>query len=286
MQKKIVYAGYFIIVTVFFLYYLFPGDAVTSYLNYKINSMSSDISMSIKKLKPDFPPGIKLSATNLLYRNQPIAGADFLKIKPSYLSLFSSNKTFFVNGDMYSGKLDSVIRLADFRSSPDFEAEASFANIQLSQIPIIEQFQSYRVAGIAGGELAFDNKEVKPGKGNAEIIVTDITVDFTPALFGLERVSFNSINADVDINGQRMELKRLNIDSRDVSGTATGSVVLRTPLNKSTINIRGELKPHPAFIKQMGSIFPVEMLSRKQSKTGGIPFRITGSLEQPNFALR
>lgn len=286
MQKKIAYAGYFIIITVVFLYYLFPGDAVTAYINYKINNMSPDVRISISGLQPDFPPGVKLLGPDLLYRNQPVAGADLIRIKPAYLSLFSGNKTFFVNGDIYTGNLDSVIRLADFSANPAFDAEATFANIQISQIPILEQFQSYQIAGIASGQLLFDNKEVKAGKGNAQILVTDATVEFTPALFGLEQLTFKSINTDFEISGQRVVVKKFDVDSRDVSASASGSIILRTPVNKSTINIRGEFKPHPAFIKQLGNLFPVEMLSRRQTASGGLPFRITGSLEQPNFALR
>ena len=286
MQKKIAYSGYFIIITLVFLYFLFPGDAVTSYINYKINNMSPDVRISISGLQPDFPPGIKLLGPDVIYRNQPLAGADWLRIKPAYLSLFSDNKTFFVKGDVYTGNLDSVIRLADFSANPAFDAEATFANIQISQIPIVEQFQNYQITGIAGGKMLFDNKEVKAGKGNAQIIVTDAVVEFTPALFGLEQLTFTSINTDFEINGQRVVVKKFDVDSRDVSASASGSIILRTPVNKSTINIRGEFKPHPAFIKQLGNLFPVEMLKRRQNASGVLPFRITGSVEQPNFALR
>ncbi|MEZ4550720.1 MAG: hypothetical protein R2874_09660 [Desulfobacterales bacterium] len=80
--------------------------------------------------------------------------------------------------------------------------------------------------------------------------------------------------------------KNINIDGRDILATATGSVILRQPVTASTINITGEIKPHPAFIKKLGNLFPTEMFSRNQTKTGGLPFRITGSLERPNFALR
>ena len=142
MKKKIVYTGYIIIVTVFFLYYLFPGEAVTSYINYRINSMSPDVKLSIGELKPSFPPGMNLFVTDLLHQNQTIIGAEFLEVKPSYFSLLSKDKTFFINGDMYEGTLDSSIRVANIGANPEFDLDASFGKIQISQIPAIKKFEA------------------------------------------------------------------------------------------------------------------------------------------------
>ncbi len=286
MKQKIVYTGYIIIAAVFFLYYLFPGDAVTSYINYQINSTSPDMKLIIKDLKPSFPPGIKLFATDLLHQNQTIIGADFLEVKPSYFSLFSKDKAFSINGDIYDGSIDSSVRIANITADPEFDIEALFGGIQISQIPAIKGLEAYQISGIADGNLVYGNKEVKAGKGNAVITLNDSMVQFTPSLFGIEQLEFKSINADFEIINQRVTLKKIDVASREVSGSASGSIVLRNPINKSTINIRGEIKPHPTLIKQLGNVFPVEMISGQKSKTGGIPFRISGSLDQPNFSLR
>ena len=286
MKKRIVYSGYIIIVTVFFLYYLFPGDAVTAYINYQINSMSPEIQLSIKELKPAFPPGMKLIAPDLLRQNQPVIGADFLDIRPSYLSLFKNDKTVFINGDIYEGVLDSSISVANISSNPEYDLDLTFDGVQISKIPIVQEYESYQISGLAEGNLVYSNKEVKTGKGSAGIIVTQSAVKFTPALFGLEQLDFKTINADFEILNQRVTLKKLDVDSRDVSANATGSIILRNPIDKSTINIQGEIKLHPSFLKQLGSVFPIELLPKQRSKTGGIPFRITGSIERPNFAFR
>lgn len=286
MKKRFVYSGYIFIVTVFFLYYLFPGDAVTAYINYQINNMSSEVQLSIKELKPAFPPGMKLIAPDLMRMNQPIAGAEFLDIRPSYLSLFKNDKMFFINGDIYDGMLDSSISIANISANPEYDFDLTFDGIQISKIPIVKEYEAYQITGLAEGNLVYSNKEVKAGKGNAGIIITKSAVKFTPALFGLEQLEFKTINADFEILNQRVTLKKLEIDSRDVSANATGSIILRNPIDKSTINIRGDIKLHPSFLKQLGSVFPVELIPKQKSKTGGIPFRITGSIERPNFAFR
>jgi type II secretion system protein N len=286
MKKRIVYPGYIIIVTVFFLYYLFPGDAVTAYINYQINNMSPDVQLSIREIKPVFPPGMKLIAPNLIRQNQSVIGAEFLDIRPSYLSLFKNAKTFFIHGDIYEGILNSSIRIANISANPEYDFDLTFDGIQISKIPIMEEYEDYQISGLAEGNFVYNNKEDKAGKGSANIIVTGSTVKFTPALFGLEQLDFKMINADFVILNQRVTLKKLDLDSRDVSANATGSFILRNPIDKSTINIQGEIKLHPSFLKQLGSVFPVELIPKQRSKTGGIPFRITGSIERPNFAFK
>jgi type II secretion system protein N len=286
MKKRIVYSGYIIIVAVFFLYYLFPGDAATSYINYHINGLSPDIQLSIKELKPGFPLGMKLIAPDLLHQNQLIIGATLIEISPSYISLFKKDKILFIKGDIYEGNLDSNISFSKISANPEFDFEAMFGGIQISMIPSIKEFEAYQISGIAEGNFAYSNKEAKGGKGNGNIIFTESSVRFTPALFGIDQLAFKTINADFDIINQRVTLKKLNVDSRELSGNASGSIILRNPINKSTINIRGEVKPHPTLIKQLGNIIPVEMISNQKSKTGGIPFRITGSIERPNFSFK
>jgi type II secretion system protein N len=286
MKKRIVYPGYIIIVTVFFLYYLFPGDAVTAYINYQINNMSPDVQLSIKDLKPSFPPGMKLVSPNLLNRNQPLIGAEFLDIRPSYLSLFKKDKTFFINGDIYDGMLDSSVSIANISADPEYDFDLTFDRIQISKIPIMKEYEAYQISGLIAGNLLYSNKEVKAGKGSAGFIITESAVKFTPALFGLDQLDFKTINADFDILNQRVTLKKLDVDSRDVSANATGSIILRNPIDKSTMSIQGEIKLHPSFLKQLGSVFPLELIPKQRSKTGGIPFRITGSIERPNFAFK
>jgi len=286
MKKKIAYSAYIIAITLFFLYTLFPGDAVTAYINHQVNKMYPGMTLSIQDLKPGFPADLKLSAVNISHHNQPLVGADRVAVRLALPSMFSVQKTIIIAGDFYGGHLDSTLRIAEIRMSPKFDIEGLLSGVQIGGIPAIQRFENYQISGTLGGNMIFSNTEPAGGKGSATLTVKDSAVGFTPALFGLERLTFETIDADLELINQRLMIKRLEVESRDVSGTATGSVMLQNPVEKSTINIQGGIKPHPSFIKQLGSIFPVEFMAKNKSKTGGIPFRITGSLEQPNFSLK
>ena len=79
---------------------------------------------------------------------------------------------------------------------------------------------------------------------------------------------------------RNITLNQFEINGRQLAGDASGSIKIAHPINKSRINISGNIKPHPTLIKEIGSLFV------KKMKNGGIPFRISGTLESPDFAIK
>jgi len=286
MKKRLAYTGYIIGVTVLCLYFLFPGDAVTSYINYKINKISPDVKWTFQGLKPGFPPGFSLDSLEVFRRDKQLVGMDHVKVTPSLFSLLTNDKTMRVFGDTCDGTVDAKIIISEMAATPKINVNAAFDGVQISQIPTLKELKVCQVSGIAGGTVTFSNKEAGSGTGNAQIKITESSIRFTPALFGIGQVAFKIVDADIVLADQQMTLKRLDIDSPEVSGTATGSLTLTNPIEKSVINITGEVTPHPGIIKQLGDQFPVELIAGMKTKTGGIPFRISGSVEQPNFSLK
>ena len=61
MKKWIALTGYIIVVTFIFLYYLFPTEAVTAYINYRLSDFfAGSFILTVAQMRPSFPPGLKL----------------------------------------------------------------------------------------------------------------------------------------------------------------------------------------------------------------------------------
>ncbi|MDA8405103.1 MAG: type II secretion system protein GspN [Desulfobacteraceae bacterium] len=286
MKKRLAYAGYIIGVTVLCLYFLFPSDAVTSYINYKINSISPDVKWTLHGVKPAFPPGLSSDLLEVSLGGKKIIGAEKVKVAPSLISLLTIDKDLRITGDTCDGTVDAKLIVSGAAHAPKIDINAVIDGIQISSIPSLKELKLCQVSGAASGTVVFSNREAAAGKGNARVKITDSQIRFTPALFGITQVTFKAVTAEFALVGEQVTLKRLDIDSREVSGTATGSMTLMKPIGKSLINITGEATPHPGILKQLGNQFPVELISGMKTKTGGIPFRISGSVEQPNFSLK
>ena len=279
MKKWLSYILYIVCVTIFFLYYLFPGEAFTAYINHHINGLLPGYKISSDQAMPSFPPGLKLKSPAIYKQNKPIIGADQFKIRPAYLSLLSGNKTFFIDGAAYDGHMEGRADIA-FNSKPKINLNLAFSGIQISQIQSLREFVAYEITGAARGKIFYNNGEANNDKGNAEITISDSSIKFTPSFFGIDKLSFTAIDAQFEMINRKITLKHFEINGRQLSGNAKGSINLAHSINKSRISISGTLKPHPELIKEIGSIFS------KKMKNGGVPFRISGTLERPDFSLK
>ena len=90
-KTRISWAIYIICAALFFFYYLFPSDAIKEYLADQIRQAQPYLTVKISRLKPAFPPGLKLYNVSVYHLDQTIAGLDNLKISPDILSLKGSS---------------------------------------------------------------------------------------------------------------------------------------------------------------------------------------------------
>jgi len=71
-KKSLLYTVYIIGITGFFLYYLFPSDALKSYLAYRLSQANPDITVTIDRISPVIPPGINLHDVGIVHQDMAI----------------------------------------------------------------------------------------------------------------------------------------------------------------------------------------------------------------------
>ena len=98
---------YIIVVGVFFIYYLFPSDAVKKYIAFNLNRANPELNITIDNIKPVFPPGLRLYNVSLYRLSNLLLEAKQIKITPGLLSLFRPKTTFFFKAEAYEGLLES-----------------------------------------------------------------------------------------------------------------------------------------------------------------------------------
>lgn len=281
MKKKLALTGYIIGVTLLCLYVLFPKEAVTTYLNYRISALSPDFQWTLSGVKPAFPPGIFMDSLSVSHKETKLIQVDKVKLTLSPLSLFTSKKKFEVMGNLCDGVV-KVEAVSSSLASPFIaSANAVLEGVQLAKLPALSGVKEWRFSGTLKGKAEY----AAGGQGSAEIRIADSEIRFTPPLYGVGQVSFKSVDADLGLSGQQAVLKKLTVEGRDVSGRAEGRMTLGKPLSASPIQLTGDINPHPGMMKQLGNQFPLELVSNMKTKTGGIPFRISGTVERPNFSF-
>lgn len=285
MKKWVAYTIYIIFVSIFFLYFLFPDKVLTSYVNEKLLNSIPGYKVSVNQIRPSFPFSLCLKSVGLFQEDKEIITADKLNIRPRFLTLFSQTKAFVVNGIIFGGKLKGSADLTVNEPQPFVNINLLLNNIEIGKIPSLKRIIPHSITGVANGNIIFSTKQPY-GNGKADITISPCQVDLKPALFGVDQLKMDTVATSIEMENRQVKINSFEVKGRDVAGKATGSVMLRTPIANSAISISGQITPTPALIKKLGNILPAGIFGEKNASNNGIPFRISGTFENPGFSLK
>ena len=285
MKKWFFYITYVLIILAAFLYLLFPSEEIKSYLIQQAGQIAPETSVDIGKIKPRFPPGLKFSDMEIALRNKSVIDAREINIIPRYLSLFSDNKIFAVKGVVYQGPFYGEASVANV-SKPEYGADITFDAVEVNEISALSDLTPHQMYGNAEGHVKYNSKNGLYGNGEAEVVINDCRVELNPPLFGFKDLALGRVNAVIELQNREVSIKEITVNGKQVSGSATGAIGLRRPLPLSTVQLNGQIKPHPSLIKELSRVVPAQLLARRDYAENGIPFRISGTIERPNFSLK
>jgi type II secretion system protein N len=287
MKKILLYFIYITCVAAFFVYYLFPSDTVKEYIAFKLKEAKPDISLTISRVKPVFPPGLKFYAANLLHRNNPVIEAEQIKAVPGWLSLFQAEKIVFFNSDACEGTIKGkavITKPAKESAGSGIAADAELSGLRIQKISAVKNFSAHKISGILNGNISVgESGEVI----NATLAVSDCNIGLAKPILTIENLTFKNIDAVLSIEKKKMlQIKECTFKGTQMNGSLSGTVEMKTPSGKSILHLSGNIMPHPSLIAGIGEA-AVAMFSPKKGaeESGGIPFTIGGTLEKPEIPL-
>jgi len=284
-RKYIFYILYGIVVTIIFLYLLFPSEKVKEYLIYSLGMMDSDLSMAIDRISPVFPPGIKLDTVDLKRSGQSILDVKRITIKPTLLSLFSKNQAADFNGDVYGGTFAGIVRVSGNNTTDQFEVNADFSNIQIDQILLLENVLGRKISGRLEGKMIYKGKGFS-GAANGNIKLTDSEIKLTTPILSLDSITFDTVEADLMFQKRILQVKNCKVTGKQITGNFSGTIRISNTFNDSSLNLTGTFKPQPALISVLTqnvstAYFPKSLLSEK-----GVTIRLRGTVADPGYTIR
>lgn len=271
---------YIIVVGVFFIYYLFPSDAVKKYITSNLNRANPELNITIDNIKPVFPPGLRLYNVTLYRLSNLLLEAKQIKITPGLLSLFRPKTTFFFKAEAYEGILEGR---ADIMANK-LMINADLSGVRTKDMSVVQNLANRKISGMLSGKVTYSGNREFAGTVNAKLTLLNCEVELLTPVFNLESFSFESIAADVTINNRKIQINECIIKGNQADGGISGSVNLKNPLGKSFLNLTGTIKPHHLLIENLQKSFPVKSLLK--TGKGGLPIRLYGTIDQPDFSLR
>jgi type II secretion system protein N len=285
----IFYALYILGVTGIFAYILFPSDTVGQYLARQVQQQRPDLTLEMDRVRPDFPPGLRIEAPRIFKRglNQPVLSATSLRVHPRIRTLLSDAPSFAFKGNVYGGELTGTATVNTEGGGRTLtQLVASLSALKVETVEILQQkLPRGRVEGTVNAALTYRRDEDGAETAEGGLNASDIRVEVTTPIIDVGTLTFQRITARMTMDGdRRIRIEECQLAGAQMNGELTGEITLRTPPERSALNLTGKVTPHPSFVASLGQAATMLLRSRG-GRTSELSFQIRGTLENPAFSM-
>ena len=283
LTSRIFWVFYIICAALFFFYALFPSDTVKEYLADQVRQVHPGLAVEINRVKPSFPPGLKLYDVSVYHLGQTLAEMDNLKISPDILSLFLSTTQLSFSANGYGGRLTGQMDISKNSANREMTIYADLAGIQVKQLQALSALTSHKITGYLDGTLTFKTKAPQQGL-SGDLVLTDGQIEFSPPLLNQNMLSFNTIEAELMLNNRSLTINRCQIEGNQLVAHISGSIKFSSRSARKILDLSGTVNPHETLLAKLGKNLP-QLLAGRSSDTQGFPFRITGTMDSPEYSF-
>lgn len=276
------YGLYTVAALFFFLYYLFPSEAIEAYFISTLRKQRPNGTLTIGRIVPAFPPGVKASPVRYSEGGPLELSLEYIHIMPEIRTIFSAAPAFSMRGKGYGGDVKGRTTLAPRGAASDLHVELS--DLQMSTMAALQKMSGRNIAGTLSGTVDF-----KKADGGAQLTADLSAYRFRMDLgipgVSLKELTFSEANAKLaGGGGADLRIESLTAKGTQVNGDLSGTIQWRAPFEKSLLDMTGAVRPHPSFISGPGSGLAAFFQHRGGNNT--FPFVVKGTIEAPQFLLR
>lgn len=283
LKTRISWAIYIICAALFFFYTLFPSDTVKEYLADQVRQAHPGLTVEIGRVKPGFPPGLELYDVRVYHLGQTLADLENLKISPDVLSLFLATTHLSFKGNGYGGTLKGRVDINKNSANTEMMIGADLSGIQVKQLEALSAITTHKISGNLGGTLTFKTKVPHQGlSGN--LILTDGQIEFSPAVLNQNLLSFNTIEAELMLNNRSLTINRCQLEGNQLDADVSGSIKFSGRSARKILDLSGTVRPHAALLAKLGKNI-AQLLAGSNLDNQGLPFKITGTMDSPDYSF-
>jgi type II secretion system protein N len=215
----------------------------------------------------------------------PALRLDSLRITPHLFSMLGQNKKFSFKGAMGDGKLKGTAEMTTASSGEQVQGDLRFTQMPFEFLEILSQYPNFKPDGKMNATVNFDSTK---GGGLADINleITPARIVLEPPLMDLKVLEFSLIKAQLAATPRMVQIRSCEATGDQIEGKLTGAVVLRQPFADSRLTLSLTAKPQPAFIADHKNDMIGGLLTSGNVQKRGLIFRISGTIDNPNYVIR
>jgi type II secretion system protein N len=284
-RNRILLSAYIIGLFVFFLYIGFPSDSIRTYLANRLSNMSPQIRVTIERVKPAFPPGIRLFNVQIYNQDNFWGSIENIKLIPSLLSLFGSETEFSFQGNAYAGEIKGNAEISTNSPAVSMMVDTTLSGVQVKDVEAIQDVSDYNISGILNATIAYTadarNQTVK-----GTLKLSDSRLELAVPVFNQDLLTFRDVQAEVLLNNQTLTIQRCDITGNQLNASISGSIILNQRTGTKGLNLNANITPHSVLLAELKKSMPLFLLKGGKNAGQDISFKIRGTMEAPEFSLK
>jgi len=284
------YALYCIALTGGLLYYRFPTDILRDYLQAIPARMDSRLVLSIDGIRPWLPFGLRFSQTELSLKNRPgsaLFRAEGIFLRPDAWSILKGKPELHFDCTAYKGALKGHINAKENGAKGAFDTVTELQDIHIADYKPLQDLMGRHVEGTLGGTITYDGHYnlLMDGTMEADLKVTEGLLEYLNIhpLLNFESIEFKEMEIAMVFKKGTINLSRLELKGEQFQGSLSGNITLKGGFSKSVFDLKGSIKPSPAFLKSVAGVAGTMKFIKQRMKKGTLSFAIHGTLGEPQI---
>ena len=229
-----------------FLYFRFPGEAVTDYVKAAAAARYPELLLSIDATKPTFPPGTAFKNVTASPGGRPEATlhADSLSIRPGGISLLGGRLSLVMAAEGYGGEARGRIDFSRlFSLQGPLTAEATLRDIRIEKCAWLREALAHQITGTLKGTVSFNGTAgaLKNGTGSIDFTLTNGAYQLLQSFLGIEKIDFSKVEGKASFRNGALKITQLTLTGEKLRCALKGDILLADEFRDSRIDMNGTL---------------------------------------------
>ena len=264
--RRLSFTAYFAAVFLLFLYLLFPYDRAASKLESEVRRRAP-VELSIARIAPRFFNRFELTEVVVSdQKGRVLFESPSVKAAVSLLGLLRGTFSLEMKAKAYGG--DLLMKAQQGRGGQIFFIDAN--GLDLGSYRLLRD-AGLKISGKLGGNI-----EMTGDTGKGRLWLKGLTSrELTIKGFPLPDLDFEQCWLEAEIKGDRLTIRKLELNGKELTVRCLGDVVLR---ERGTINLTVKLKPSERLAQEQAGLLS---LLKNRDAEGFYQFGVGGTLSEP-----
>jgi len=286
------YTAYVVVFTAVMLWLRFPSGPLVRFLEAKAADSYPGLELVVNEVS--LSPGLALvfgrvRVTSRGAEKPPLFVAADLSLRPQIRSLFGGDFACRFTVKAYGGGAEG--RLAITRNSREalILVTLDLADVRMEEMEYLQLLAGGGVYGRISGKISYVLKQGShplEADGEADLKLAGFRWEHLALgkLVNLGGVLFDQVNVNASLDKGMLTFENTEWDGPEFKGTLSGVMALERALVRSKLDLKGDIRPSPAFLRSSEGASESMLVIQKrmrEKREGKVSFTVSGTLADP-----